>query len=191
MWFDLRIDGREASPNFFVSRYAVNLEVDTLSRPLPAVRLELIDLGGRIAQAVGLPRSVGEIYGLLYLAAKPMSAPEIGDALSISKGSVSTGTRQLLALGFIHKVWLQAERKDYFQAELELGDMMRAAYDRIFKVRAQNADRRLESVQEALKNSRGDLNPEEYAVINERLERLAKIKKRTKQFLPLIERLMR
>ena len=71
---------------------------------LPPVRLELIDVGGRLAQAAGLPRSVGEIYGLLYLSRNPMSAPEIGKALSISKGSVSTGTRQLLALGFIRKV---------------------------------------------------------------------------------------
>ena len=38
-----------------------------------------------------------------------MSALEIGDAISISKGSVSTGTRQLLALGCIRKVWLQEE----------------------------------------------------------------------------------
>ena len=85
---------------------------------LPPVRLELIDVGGRFAQSAGLPRSVGEIYGLLYLSAKPMSAPEIGEALSISKGSVSTGTRQLLALGFIHKVWVQSERKDHFEAVL-------------------------------------------------------------------------
>lgn len=160
-------------------------------KPLPAVRLELIDVGGRLAQAVGLPRSVGEIYGLLYLASEPMSAPEIGKALSISKGSVSTGTRQLLALGFIRKVWLQAERKDYFEAVLELGDIVGTAYDRIFKVRAQNAERRMESVQQSLEASRADLSPEEYAVIEERLKRLSKIKKRAKQFMPLFERLIK
>ena len=120
-----------------------------------------------------------------------MSAPEIGKALSISKGSVSTGTRQLLALGFVRKVWLQAERKDYFEAVLELGDMVRTAYDRIFKVRAQNAERRMESVQQSLEASRADLSPEEYAIIEERLERLSKIKKRAKQFMPLIERLIK
>ena len=158
---------------------------------LPPVRLELIDVGGRLAQAAGLPRSVGEIYGLLYLSENPLSAPEIGKALSISKGSVSTGTRQLLALGFIRKVWMQAERKDHFEAVLELGDMLRSAYDRIFKVRAQNAERRLDSVQDSLELSREEMTPEEYALIQERLKRLAKIQKRTKQLLPLIERLIR
>ncbi len=160
-------------------------------KPLPRVRLELVDIFGRMAQGLSFPRSVGEIYGLLYLASAPMSAPEIGEALSISKGSVSTGTRQLLALGFLRKVWLQKERKDYFEAVLELGDMVRTAYDQIFKMRAQNADRRLTDVSETLADEKGELSPEEYALIKERLARLTKLQKRAKQFMPLLERLIK
>ena len=158
---------------------------------LPNVRLELVDVCGRLAQAANFPRSVGEIYGLLYLAPKPMSAPEICSALSISKGSVSMGTRQLLALGFIQKIWLQKERKDYFEAVLELGSLVRSAYDNIFKVRAQNAERRLEGMEETLAEEKGDLSPEEYALIRERLQRLVKLQKRAKQFLPLLEKLIK
>jgi DNA-binding transcriptional regulator GbsR (MarR family) len=153
--------------------------------------LELVDVFGRMAQALSFPRSVGEIYGLLYLAPEPMSAPEISEALSISKGSVSTGTRQLLTLGFIRKVWLQEERKDYFEAVLELGNMVRTAYDQIFKVRAQNAERRLTDVTDTLADERAELSPEEYALIKERLERLTKLQKRAKQFMPLLERLIK
>ena len=160
-------------------------------RPLPRVRLELVDVCGRLAQAANFPRSVGEIYGLLYLAVKPMSAPEISSALSISKGSVSMGTRQLLALGFIRKVWLQKERKDHFEAEVELGDLIRSAYDSIFKVRAQNAERRLGDMMETLAKEKGDLAPEEYDLIRERLQRLVKLQKRAKQFLPLLEKLIK
>jgi HTH-type transcriptional regulator, glycine betaine synthesis regulator len=163
----------------------------TKLQPLPRVRLELVDVFGRMAQALSFPRSVGEIYGLLYLAPEPMSAPEISEALSISKGSVSTGTRQLLTLGFIRKVWLQEERKDYFEAVLELGNMVRTAYDQIFKVRAQNAERRLTDVTDTLADERAELSPEEYALIKERLERLTKLQKRAKQFMPLLERLIK
>ena len=163
----------------------------TKAKPLPRVRLELVDVFGRMAQALSFPRSVGEIYGLLYLAPEPMSAPEIAAALSISKGSVSTGTRQLLALGCIHKVWLQEERKDYFEAVLELGDLVRSAYDRIFKVRAQNAERRLKDMVEALDEEKEELSPEEHALIKERLARLVKLQGRAKQFLPLLERLIK
>ena len=163
----------------------------TEPKPLPRVRLELVDVCGRLAQAVDFPRSVGEIYGLLYLAIKPMTAPEISSALSISKGSVSMGTRQLLALGFINKVWLQKERKDHFEAVLELGDLLRSAYDSIFKVRAQNAERRLGDMVETLAEEKGDLSPEEYALIEERLQRLVKLQKRARQFLPLLEKLIK
>jgi len=160
-------------------------------KPLPRVRLELVDVFGRMAQALSFPRSVGEIYGLLYLAPEPMSAPEISEALSISKGSVSTGTRQLLTLGFIRKVWLQEERKDYFEAVLELGNMVRTAYDQIFKVRAQNAERRLTDVTDTLADEKAELSLEEYALIKERLARLTKLQKRAKQFMPLLERLIK
>ena len=160
-------------------------------KPLPRVRLELVDVFGRMAQALSFPRSVGEIYGLLYLAPEPMSAPEISEALSISKGSVSTGTRQLLTLGFIRKVWLQEERKDYFEAVLELGNMVRTAYDQIFKVRAENAERRLTDVTDTLADEKAELSLEEYALIKERLARLTKLQKRAKQFMPLLERLIK
>jgi DNA-binding transcriptional regulator GbsR (MarR family) len=163
----------------------------TKPKPLPRVRLELVDIFGRMAQSLSFPRSVGEIYGLLYLASAPMSAPEICEALSISKGSVSTGTRQLLTLGFVRKVWLQEERKDYFEAVLELGEMVRTAYDQIFKMRAQNADRRLTDVTGTLADEKDNLSPEEYALIKERLARLTKLQKRAKQFMPLLERLIK
>ena len=176
---------------FNMSIAAQKIPEEAKLKPLPRVRLELVDVFGRMAQALSFPRSVGEIYGLLYLAQEPMSAPEISKELSISNGSVSTGTRQLLTLGFIRKVWLQEERKDYFEAVLELGNMVRTAYDQIFKVRAQNAERRLEDVTDTLADEKAELSPEEYALIKERLARLTKLQKRAKQFMPLLERLIK
>ena len=163
----------------------------TSSKPLPRVRLELVDVCGRLAQALNFPRSVGEIYGLLYLSPDPMSALEIAEAISISKGSVSTGTRQLLAHGCIRKVWQQEERKDYFVAVLELGDLIRSAYDSIFKVRADNAERHLKDMVETLAEEKNNLSQDEHAVIKERLQRLVKLQKRAKQFIQILERLIK
>ena len=163
----------------------------TGSKQLPRVRLELVDVCGRLAQALSFPRSVGEIYGLLYLSPDPMSAQEIGDAISISKGSVSTGTRQLMTHGCIRKVWLQEERKDYFVAVLELGDLIRSAYDSIFKVRADNAERHIKDMVETLAEEKNNLSQEEHAIIKERLQRLVKLQKRATQFLPILERLIK
>ena len=100
-------------------------------------------------------------------------------------------TRQLLAHGCIRKVWLQEERKDYFVAVLELGDLIRSAFDSIFKVRAENAERHLSDMVETLTEEKGELSPEEHALIMERLQRLVKLQKRAKQFLPLLEKLIK
>ena len=74
---------------------------------------------------------------------------------------------------------------------LELGDLIHSAYDSIFKVRAQNAERRLGDMVETLAEEKGDFSPDEYDLIRERLQRLVKLQKRAKQFLPLLEKLIK
>jgi hypothetical protein len=58
-------------------------------------------------------------------------------------------------------------------------------------MRAQNADRRLTDVTGTLADEKDNLSPEEYALIKERLARLTKLQKRAKQFMPLLERLIK
>jgi hypothetical protein len=42
-----------------------------------------------------------------------------------------------------------------------------------------------------LADEKDNLSPEEYALIKERLARLTKLQKRAKQFMPLLERLIK
>ncbi|NBG88454.1 GbsR/MarR family transcriptional regulator [Isachenkonia alkalipeptolytica] len=65
----------------------------------------------------GVTPSVGRIYGLLYFSDKPLSLDEIKDAVAMSKGSVSTGLRELLETEMIIKVWKKGDRKDHYIAE--------------------------------------------------------------------------
>jgi len=74
---------------------------------------------------------------------------------------------------------------------LELGDLIRSAYDSIFKVRAENAEQHLSDMVETLAEEKGELSLEEHALIMERLQRLVKLQKRAKQFLPLLEKLIK
>ena len=60
---------------------------------------EMIEVGGRICQSLGLPRSTGQIFGLLYLSVEPLSLNRMSSMLGISKGSASVGTRQLVLWG--------------------------------------------------------------------------------------------
>ena len=100
---------------------------------------EMVEAGGRLAQIVGMPRSIGQIFGLLYLSYEPISLSDISCKLSISKASTSTGTRQLLALRAIRKVWVPGERRDYFEAIDEFGELLRGGYKSIIKPRVNSS----------------------------------------------------
>ena len=55
---------------------------------------EIVEVGARICQHLGLPKSSGQIYGLLFLSVEPLSLSDMSYMLGVSKGSVSMGTRQ-------------------------------------------------------------------------------------------------
>ena len=61
-----------------------------------------------IVQLFGIPKSVGQIYGLLYASPKPLGFTAIVERLEISKGSASQGLQLLRSLGAIN----EAEAKD-------------------------------------------------------------------------------
>jgi hypothetical protein len=55
-----------------------------------------------VVQIFGVPKSVGQIYGLLYASPEPLSFSDIVVRLGISKGSASQGLRLLRSLGAIN-----------------------------------------------------------------------------------------
>jgi hypothetical protein len=63
---------------------------------------ECIELFAEVVYALGLPRSIGEIYGLIYASPEPLSFSDIVERLEISKGSASQGLQLLRSLGAIN-----------------------------------------------------------------------------------------
>ena len=78
-------------------------------------RKDMVEAAGGLFQALGLSRSAGQIYGLLYLSDKPLSLDDMVDLLSISKGSASMGTRHLASWGVIRQVWVPGDRRDFYR----------------------------------------------------------------------------
>ena len=60
---------------------------------------ECVELFAEMVQLFGVPRSVGQIYGLLYASPVPLSFYDIVEQLDISKGSASQGLQLLRSLG--------------------------------------------------------------------------------------------
>ena len=151
---------------------------------------EMVEVGGRICQVLGLPRSTGQIFGLLYFSAEPLTLNKMSAMLGISKGSTSTGTRQLAAWGAIRKVWVPGERRDYYEVVEDLGQLIRGSYNNLIKPRIQSSKDRLTALKVNLKDDikSGAIPFEKKEMLEERIKTLEKVHKRLFQFLPLAEK---
>jgi len=98
---------------------------DTTSRSertgdLSPLDIEAIDLFISFLRMVGLPKSVGEIYGLLFASPRPLAMDELTSRLHISTGAASQGLKLLRTLGAVKTVYTPGARKDHYAADLEL-----------------------------------------------------------------------
>jgi DNA-binding transcriptional regulator GbsR (MarR family) len=87
--------------------------------PLERQVVEVFVDGVRV---LGLPRSIGEIYGLLFISRVPLSLDDLVRRLNISKGSASQGLRMLKSLGAVSEAAVNGgtERRTYYEPAVEL-----------------------------------------------------------------------
>jgi len=91
---------------------------------LTALEVEVIDLFVAATRLLGLPRSLGEIYGLLFISPEPLTLDQLVIRLHISKGSVSQGLRTLRTLGAVKLSYQPGDRRDHYVAETELKSLV-------------------------------------------------------------------
>jgi DNA-binding transcriptional regulator GbsR (MarR family) len=84
---------------------------------------ELIDLAGQVAQMLSFNRSIGQIFGCLYLSPTPLSLEEVAQRCRMSKGNASIHLRTLHGWGAVHRTSSLGTRKDYYRAETDLVDL--------------------------------------------------------------------
>ena len=110
--------------HFFLKRPILPPVIEEQSnarKRLNGLELEVLDLFGQFSKALGYPKSVGEIYGTLYLTEGSMSMADIMERLKISLGSVSQGLKVLKGLEAITVEHSDSARKDLFLAETDYG----------------------------------------------------------------------
>lgn len=152
----------------------------------------MVEASGRLFQLLGLPRSTGQIYGLLYLSPRPLSLDDLCELLSISKGSASTGTRHLSSWGAIKQIWVPGDRRDHFEAVGDLSQLIRASYSEFVKPRLNSSEKRLASIFAELEKDveQGLLEKEDYKFCSERLRSLLRFQKKVQGFGPLVGKLL-
>ena len=95
-------------------------EPGSVPTSLSDVQKAIIEVFSGAAVQFGLPKSIGQIYGLLYSSPAPLAFREIAALLDISAGSASQGIRLLRDLGAIHPVKVADDRREHFAPELSL-----------------------------------------------------------------------
>lgn len=79
-----------------------------------------VDLWSEMASSWGINKTMAQIHALLYALAVPMNTDQIMERLSISRGSANMNLRELVQWDLIHKVQIEGERKEFYQAETDI-----------------------------------------------------------------------
>ena len=152
------------------------------TRAAPDAEREFIAFFRSVADLFGLPKSLGEIYGLLYSLPEPVPMGEIMERLHLSKGSVSQGLKTLRALGAVRTTYLENDRKDHYVAVVELRSLLAGFLQHQIEPHSRVAEEHLarirQQVELAPKGSRDFLL--------QRVGRLTRWQRRTREMLPLL-----
>ena len=113
---------------------------------------------GLLFEGFGLPRMVGRVLGVLLTSTEPeLSAEELAEALKASRGSISSATRALVAIGLIQRRTRPGERRDYFRIKPGAWDeLMRRELESLSRFRLM-AERGLEIVDSEGAGARSNL----------------------------------
>lgn len=113
---------------------------------------EVIELFVQLGRYLSLPRSVGQIYGLLFARGGSLTLDDLAGELAISRGSASQGLRLLRQFGGVRVRHIPGDRKDYFEAEAELPELIRGFVKEQLVAKMENADRRLRRLREVVED---------------------------------------
>jgi len=83
---------------------------------LPPLTQRFVLHFGEMGSRWGINRTVGQIYALLYVSAKPLNADEVGEALNFSRSNVSMGLKELQSWSLVRLIHQPNDRREYFQA---------------------------------------------------------------------------
>lgn len=93
--------------------------------------LRTADAVGGLMEFWGFKRNMGRMWCVLYLSSRPLSAADLGQALSLSTGAVSMTLAELTRWGAVKKSWVPGERRDYYEPETSIWKMV----SRVFRER--------------------------------------------------------
>ena len=148
---------------------------------LTSLETEVIGLFVHLARLLNIPKSVAEIYGLLFIAPEPLAMEDIIGRLNLSKGSASQGLKLLRGLGAVQVVYVGGKRNDHYEAETELRKLVNGFLKDKLEPHFHTGGERLSRIETLAKeavSTNGD-------IVLARLEKLKSWEQTGREFLPM------
>lgn len=124
-----------------------------MNAALSELEKEVVDIFVRIAGTLSLPRSVGELYGVLFISPEPMCIDDLMRKLKISKGSTSQGLKILRSFGAVNPVYMPGDRRDFFAAEAQLRKIVSGFVNEQLRPHLDSGRERIARLEELAKTS--------------------------------------
>ncbi|MFT4176269.1 MAG: hypothetical protein QM627_06400 [Luteolibacter sp.] len=154
---------------------------------LDPLEKQVIDVFVDAMRALGLPRSIGEIYGLLFITPHPLSLDDLVLKLGISKGSASQGLRMLKDLGAVREADLPNERRTYYQPAVELKRLVGGFLREQIAPHLESGKSKVRHLASAASREE---DPELRVFYAERIQRLGTWMNRGGKVLPILQKLL-
>jgi len=153
---------------------------ESQAEALSALEVEAIELFIGFFKLIGLQKSVGEIYGLLFVSPRALAMDDIMLRLGISLGAASQGLKVLRSVGAVKPVYVPGDRRDHYVADLELSKFASAFIREELKPKLDRALERIGTMQ----NLANEMEAGDRSTAEERLERLRHWLERGESMLP-------
>lgn len=154
---------------------------------LTELEVGVIDFFVSAVRVLGMPKSIGEIYGLLFVSPVPLPLDTLCQRLNMSKGSASQGLKLLRAFGAVKGVYRGGDRRDHFTAEIELKRLAAGFMREQIQPRLRHGEERLSRLVGLAATLPADENGD---FQRDRLAKLGRWSDRARDVLPLLSGLL-
>lgn len=162
---------------------------DGSTHELDPLQRQVVDFFVDGVRVLGLPRSIGEIYGLLFISRSPLSLDDLVHRLNISKGSASQGLRMLKSLGAVREAESNggAERRTYYEPAIELKRLVGGFIREQIRPHLDSGKAKINRLAETAREVEDD---EQRQFLSDRVERLEHWLRSGGRVLPIIQRIL-
>lgn len=138
---------------------------------------EFSRFAGDLAESFSFNRSIGQIYGLLFIHPEPLCLDDVALKLKMSKGNASINLRTLESWGAVRSVTVSGSRRDHYEANQDVkGVLVRRVREGLTR-RLELAESSLEQLSAQL--ARRPANP----AVQKRMKELQRLVHRSRRAL--------